>query len=133
MKSRPKLFTVIDHKRRGNIFKKGETEVVVATDIISRGIDIENVELVVNFGLPLEVESYIHRIGRMARSKDRGGRAILLSVPQDRPLLDETCKFMKCHINMSLVHPYRTSKLSELMMQKAGVEKNNKSHKKRCR
>jgi len=56
-------------------FKKNETGVLVATDIVARGIDIDDVSHVINFDLPNEPESYVHRIGRTARA-GRGGTAI---------------------------------------------------------
>ena len=49
-------------------FKSGETKVLVATDIAARGIDVENISHVINFELPNEPESYVHRIGRTARA-----------------------------------------------------------------
>lgn len=56
-------------------FKKGEIEVLIATDIAARGIDVPDVECVFNFELPNEVENYIHRLGRTARA-GKNGRAI---------------------------------------------------------
>ena len=58
-------------------FKAGRINVVVATDIISRGIDIDNIEIVINFDVPREAEDYVHRVGRTARA-DREGKAITL-------------------------------------------------------
>lgn len=56
-------------------FKAGHVNVVVATDIISRGIDIDNIETVINYDVPHEPEDYVHRIGRTARA-DKEGSAI---------------------------------------------------------
>ncbi|MDE6649345.1 MAG: DEAD/DEAH box helicase [Muribaculaceae bacterium] len=56
-------------------FKSGKINVLVATDIMSRGIDIDDIELVVNYDVPHESEDYVHRIGRTARA-DRDGNAI---------------------------------------------------------
>ncbi len=56
-------------------FKSGKINVLVATDIMSRGIDIEDIELVVNYDVPREAEDYVHRIGRTARA-ERDGTAI---------------------------------------------------------
>lgn len=56
-------------------FKSGKINVLVATDIMSRGIDIDDIELVVNYDVPRESEDYVHRIGRTARA-DKEGRAI---------------------------------------------------------
>ncbi|MDE7402428.1 MAG: DEAD/DEAH box helicase [Muribaculaceae bacterium] len=56
-------------------FKAGRINVVVATDIISRGIDIDDIELVINYDVPHDPEDYVHRIGRTARA-NREGRAV---------------------------------------------------------
>ncbi len=56
-------------------FKSGKVKVLVATDIVARGIDIDDIELVINYDVPHEAEDYVHRVGRTARA-DRDGRAI---------------------------------------------------------
>jgi superfamily II DNA/RNA helicase len=56
-------------------FKAGKTDVLVATDIVARGIDIDDIRLVINYDVPADVEDYVHRIGRTARA-DRDGEAI---------------------------------------------------------
>lgn len=56
-------------------FKSGRIQVLVATDIVARGIDIDDIEMVVNYDVPRDAEDYIHRIGRTARA-DRDGRAV---------------------------------------------------------
>ena len=53
-------------------FKSGEKEVLVATDIAGRGIDIEGVEHVINYDMPKDIESYTHRIGRTGRAGRKG-------------------------------------------------------------
>lgn len=56
-------------------FKSGKINVLVATDIMARGIDIDDIQLVVNYDVPREAEDYVHRIGRTARA-DRNGNAV---------------------------------------------------------
>lgn len=56
-------------------FKSGKINVLVATDIVARGIDIDDIEMVINYDVPHEAEDYIHRVGRTARA-DRDGKAI---------------------------------------------------------
>ncbi|MCM1369766.1 MAG: DEAD/DEAH box helicase [Candidatus Amulumruptor caecigallinarius] len=63
-------------------FKSGKINVVVATDIISRGIDIDDIEMVVNFDVPRDPEDYVHRIGRTARA-NRNGRAVTFVAEDD--------------------------------------------------
>lgn len=58
-------------------FKTGELDVLVATDIVARGIDIDDIQMVINYDVPHDVEDYVHRIGRTARA-DRDGVAYTL-------------------------------------------------------
>lgn len=58
-------------------FKSGQIDVLVATDIVARGIDIDDIAMVINYDVPHDAEDYVHRIGRTARA-DRDGKAITL-------------------------------------------------------
>lgn len=62
-------------------FKLGRYRVLVATDVASRGIDVKNIELVINYDLPDDIENYVHRIGRTGRA-GREGRAVSFALPQ---------------------------------------------------
>lgn len=64
-------------------FRNGTVDVLVATDLLARGIDIDEVSLVINFDVPREPESYVHRIGRTGRAGDTGAALTLVS-PRDR-------------------------------------------------
>lgn len=57
-------------------FKKGHIDILVATDVVSRGIDINDIKLVINFDIPHDPEDYVHRIGRTARGTNGEGLAI---------------------------------------------------------
>ncbi|MBR1449126.1 MAG: DEAD/DEAH box helicase [Prevotella sp.] len=63
-------------------FKAGQVDVLVATDIVARGIDIDDIRMVINFDVPHDSEDYVHRIGRTARA-DRDGEAITLVSDRD--------------------------------------------------
>lgn len=63
-------------------FKSGQIDVLVATDILSRGIDIDDISMVINFDVPRDAEDYVHRIGRTARA-DRDGVGITFVSEQD--------------------------------------------------
>ncbi len=63
-------------------FRKGEIDVLVATDVAARGIDVDDIDLVVNLDVPQVAEYYVHRIGRTARA-GRSGRAITFVGPED--------------------------------------------------
>ena len=65
----------LDQNQRDNVmldFKSGKVNVIIATDIISRGIDIDDIDTVINFDVPTEAEEYVHRIGRTARADKEG-------------------------------------------------------------
>jgi superfamily II DNA/RNA helicase len=53
-------------------FKNREVQILVATDIVSRGIDIDNISLVINYNVPHDAEDYVHRVGRTARAEKTG-------------------------------------------------------------
>ena len=65
-------------------YKSGRLPVLVATDILSRGIDIDNIDLVINFDVPHDGEDYVHRIGRTARAEAEGSAYTLVSVKEQR-------------------------------------------------
>jgi ATP-dependent RNA helicase RhlE len=67
-------------------FKAGSVQILVATDVAARGLDIEDLPLVVNFDLPIVAEDYIHRIGRTGRA-GASGEAISLVCADEAPLL----------------------------------------------
>lgn len=66
--------------------RNGRLDILVATDVAARGIDIERISLVVNYDITLDAESYVHRIGRTGRA-GRAGRALLFVEPKERRLL----------------------------------------------
>lgn len=74
--------------------KSGRLDILVATDVAARGIDIERISLVVNFDIPLDAESYVQRIGRTGRA-GRSGRALLFVEPRERRLLRNIEHLMK--------------------------------------
>lgn len=78
-------------------FRSGRVPVLVATDILSRGIDIDNIDLVINFDVPRAGEDYVHRIGRTARA-EAGGTAITLVNGKDRRGFQEIEKLIGKHI-----------------------------------
>lgn len=75
-------------------FKSGQIDVLVATDIVARGIDIDDITLVINFDVPHDTEDYVHRIGRTARA-DRDGRAITLVTEMDIYWFQQIEKFLE--------------------------------------
>ena len=75
-------------------FKAGQIDVLVATDIVSRGIDIDDIQTVINFDVPNDAEDYVHRIGRTARA-DRDGVAITFVNEKDMKQFQQIEKFLE--------------------------------------
>ncbi|OZN49241.1 DEAD/DEAH box helicase [Gallibacterium anatis] len=74
--------------------RNGRLDIVVATDVAARGIDIDRISLVVNYDIPLDPESYVHRIGRTGRA-GRAGRALLFVEAREKRLLRNIERLMK--------------------------------------
>ncbi len=89
-------------------FRSGQTRVLVATDIAARGIDVDGITHVVNYELPNEPESYVHRIGRTARA---GARGIALSFcdREERAYLRDIERLTKQPLRVVADHPYRAA------------------------
>ncbi len=81
-------------------FKSGKINVLVATDIMARGIDIDDIELVVNYDVPRESEDYVHRIGRTARA-DRDGNAITFISEKEMGKFKRIEKFLRKEVEKS--------------------------------
>ena len=75
-------------------FSRGKTRFLVATDVAARGIDVDDIELVVNFDFPLALEDYVHRTGRTGRA-GKSGRALSLVAPMEKRLYD----VVQAHLN----------------------------------
>lgn len=75
-------------------FKSGQNDVLVATDIVARGIDIDDIEMVINYDVPHDTEDYVHRIGRTARA-NRDGRAITFVSEEDQYWFQQIEKFLE--------------------------------------
>ena len=73
-------------ERTVNRLKSGDLDIIVATDVAARGLDVERVSHVVNYDVPTDTESYVHRIGRTGRA-GRSGEAILFVTPRERHML----------------------------------------------
>ncbi len=74
-------------------FRSGKIDILVATDIVARGIDIDDIAMVINFDVPRDEEDYVHRIGRTARA-GRGGRAVTLVNDKDMLFFRQIERFL---------------------------------------
>ena len=87
-------------------FRKGKLPVLVATDVASRGIDVDDVDAVINYDVPDENEYYIHRIGRTGRARKKGISFTLIGSLPERVKLDEIAKFAEFHITPMIFDEY---------------------------
>ncbi|MGH7143522.1 MAG: DEAD/DEAH box helicase, partial [Planctomycetota bacterium] len=81
----------LEQKRRNTVmgkFRKGIVHLLVATDVASRGIDVDGITHIVNYDVPQRIEDYVHRIGRTGRM-ERAGRAITFVTHEEGPILTE--------------------------------------------
>ncbi len=95
-----------------NRFKNLESRVLVATDIVARGIDIDELSHVINYNLPEVPEAYVHRIGRTGRA-GLGGTAISFCDIEERSLLKAIEKYIKKDIPIAAEHPYELTFVAE--------------------
>ena len=86
-------------------FKRGKFDILVATDVAARGIDVKDITHVINFSLPLEAENYVHRVGRTGRA-GQTGVAISFCDAGERALLKEIERFIQMSVRLDKDHPY---------------------------
>lgn len=84
------------------LFRSQKIDVLVATDIVARGIDIDDIQLVINYDVPHDEEDYVHRIGRTARA-GRGGKAITLVSEKDQPQFKQIERFLEKEIEKNTI------------------------------
>ncbi|MHB8628724.1 MAG: DEAD/DEAH box helicase [Aggregatilineales bacterium] len=89
-------------------FKVGKTRVLVATDIAARGLDVDEITHVINYNMPNEPDSYVHRIGRTGRA-GASGRAYSFCEVNERPLLVDIERLIRMHIPRATNHLYATT------------------------
>ncbi len=90
----------LDQKDREEVlrgFRSGRISLLVATDVMSRGIDIKEINMVINYDCPTDAEDYVHRVGRTARANTKG-EAITLVNPKDMPRLDKIQRLIESKI-----------------------------------
>ena len=72
-----------------NEFKEGQYRIMVCTDLLGRGIDIEKINIVINYDMPIESDQYLHRVGRAGRYGTKGLAISFISSQEDIKILDE--------------------------------------------
>ena len=86
-------------------YRDGKLAVLIATDVASRGIDVDDVDCVINFDVPEENEYYVHRIGRTGRAKRKGVAWSIIGNFPEKAKLDEIAKFSQYNIRPMLLDP----------------------------
>lgn len=103
-------------------FRTGAIRILIATDIAARGIDIDDISHVINFDLPNESESYVHRIGRTARA-GASGVAISFCDADEKAFLKDIEKLIGKNIPITLEHPFHSQKVVEARLMSASKAK----------
>jgi ATP-dependent RNA helicase DeaD len=99
--------------------KKGQIEIVVATDVAARGLDVEQISHVINYDMPHDVEVYVHRIGRTGRA-GRSGMATLFVTPRERRMMRDIERFTG-----SPIKPTKMPTLSDVAARRMSLFKEN--------
>lgn len=86
-----------------NKYKKRQVQILVATDIASRGIDVDHIEAVINYDIPEDSDSYVHRIGRTGRANQKGSAYTLID-PSERKKLHYITRTTNSHIEKLVLH-----------------------------
>ena len=113
----------IEQRQRDRVmqlFRTGKADLLVATDVAARGLDIERLSHVVNYDVPASAEGYVHRIGRTGRA-GRGGTAITLLDPREHRLLRSIEAYTKQKIEVATVPTVAEVKARRLDVTKASV------------
>lgn len=109
-------------------FKDGEVRVLVATDIAARGIDIEKLKYVVNYDIPNEAETYVHRIGRSGRAGEEG-TAISISEPEENAYVKDIEKLIKQKLRTVENNPFPQTERPMNAKEKKEFEKEKQRRK----
>ena len=119
----------VQRERTVNQLKSGKLDILVATDVAARGLDVERISHVVNYDIPTDTESYVHRIGRTGRA-GRSGDAISFVTPRERYLLKHIEKATRqplTEMKLPSVEDVNVTRLTRFDDQiTAALEQNNK-------
>jgi len=108
-------------------FRRGQVKVLVATDIVARGIDVDGISHVVNFEISNEPESYVHRIGRTARGGE-SGVAYSFCDMEERPYLRNIERLLGKSLAILEDHPYHAPQIASAMLRGGGGGGNSRNN-----
>ncbi len=111
-----------------NDFKEGKVRVLVATDIAARGIDIDKLQYVINYDIPNESETYVHRIGRCGRAGE-AGISISISEPEENEYIRDIEKLIKMKIEIIEDNPFPQTEKPMNTQEKKAAEKEKQRRK----
>lgn len=118
-----------DRQKALNRFKKGDVHILIATDVAARGIDIDNLDVVINFDLPNIPETYVHRIGRTARA-GQTGIAYSLCSADEKTYIKDIQKLIGLQLDIIEDHPYPLDPKAKPIVHKTpGKSKHRKGRK----
>jgi ATP-dependent RNA helicase RhlE len=109
-------------------FKSKKDSILIATDVAARGIDISNVDAIINFDIPNVPETYVHRIGRTGRA-GKSGIAFSFCSPDEDVYLFQIEKIIEKTIKVIEDHPYRLAQSKKVKVQPNTISKNKKGRK----
>jgi ATP-dependent RNA helicase RhlE len=109
-------------------FKNKKATILIATDVAARGIDINNVDAIINFDIPNVPETYIHRIGRTGRA-GKSGIALSFCSPDENAYIKIIEKLIEKPIKVIIDHPYLITKPKHTKKQPNTISKNKKGRK----
>ena len=115
-----------------NGFRNGKFDILVATDVASRGIDISEVSHVINFDIPNTVDAYIHRIGRTGRAESTG-EAITFSTPEDESMIIKIERTLKSKINRCRLENFDYKGFDKKVKSLTSTKPNNRNNFKKRR
>ena len=120
----------MNQKKRESVikgFKSGKIEILVATDVAARGLDVNDVTHVFNYHLPLDPESYVHRIGRTGRA-GKEGMAISLVTPHEFRALSKIQKISKIKLKeIPTLTDVKNTEIQKIVQKLSEIEPNSKS------
>ena len=111
----------IDRDEHLLLFANGSAQILVATDLASRGLDIKDVEMVINYELPGDAEDYLHRAGRTGRA-GKEGRAISLVCKEEKNRFKEIEKILKYTIQTEFYPGFETKEWLEKEAKKGTIK-----------
>ena len=109
-------------------FRQGKIQVLIATDVASRGIDVDDISHVINFEMPNDAESYVHRIGRTARA-GASGIAVSFCDPTELPSLSSVERLLKMRVPVDSSHEFHL----EIPHRQTHITHQHKPHQRRRR